>query len=143
MNVKQLKEHVIYDNTLFTGDIPQYVIWVKKQRKEYVLYFYNESDEEYSDRFLTDTEALCCYYLMNHHNLLKELMTKRKVYSYIRQRARYIDSLIEKQTNKWIENDSDIHLAEMNGEVEEKEKLINNLHCRAEELIYKDMIYRN
>lgn len=143
MNVKQLKEHVIYDNTLFTGDIPQYVIWVKKQRKEYVLYFYNESDEEYSDRFLTDTEALCCYYLMHHHNLLKELMTKRKVYSYIRQRARYIDSLIEKQTNKWIENDSDIHLAEMNGEVEEKEKLINNLHCRAEELIYKDMIYRN
>lgn len=141
MNVKQLKEHVIYDNTLFTGDIPQYVIWVKKQRKEYVLYFYNESDEEYSDRFLTDTEALCCYYLMNHRNLLKELMTKRKVYSYIRKRARYIDSLIEKQTNKWIENDSDIHLAEMNGEVEEKEKLINNLHCRAEELIYKDMIY--
>lgn len=143
MNIKQLKEHVIYDNTLFTGDIPQYVIWVKNQRKEYVLYFYNESDEEYSDRFLTDTEALCCYYLMNHRNLLKKLMTKRKVYSYIRQRARYIDSLIEKQTNKWIENDSDIHLADMNGEVEEKEKLINNLHCRAEELIYKDMIYRS
>lgn len=142
MNIKELQELVSYDKTIFTGDIPQYVIWVKKPRKEYALYYYNKALEDYSDRFLTGTEAMCCYYLMNHQTLLKELMDERKVYNYIRQRAKYIDSLVEKQTKKWIDDDDDILLAEMNGDEEEKERLINNLHYRAEELIYRDLIYR-
>lgn len=79
---------------------------------------------------------------VNHQTLLKELMDERKVYNYIRQRAKYIDSLVEKQTKKWIDDDDDILLVEMNGDEEEKERLINNLHYRAEELIYRDLIYR-
>ena len=79
---------------------------------------------------------------MNHRALLKELMENRKVYNYVRRRAKYIDSLVEKQTNKWIDDDDDILLEEMNGDEEEKERLINNLHYRAEELIYRDLIYR-
>lgn len=68
-------------------------------------------------------------------------MEERKVYNYIRRRAKYIDSLVAKQTNKLIDDDDDILLAEMNGD-EGKERLINNLHYRAEELIYRDLIYR-
>lgn len=142
MNIHELKELVSYDKTIFTGDIPQYVIWVKKPRKEYTLDYYNKELDDYSDRFLTDTEAICCYYLMNHRALLKELMENRKVYNYVRRRAKYIDSLVEKQTNKWIDDDDDILLAETDGDEEEKERLINNLHYRAEELIYRDLIYR-
>ncbi len=142
MNIQELNEIVSYDKTIFTGDIPQYVIEVIKSRKEYALYYYNKALDDYSDRFLTDTEAMCCYYLMNHQYLLKELMTERKVYNYIRRRAKCIDSLVEKQTKKWIDDDDDILLAEMNGNEEEKERLINNLHYRAEELIYRDLIYR-
>lgn len=99
MNIHELKELVSYDKTIFTGDILQYVIWVKKPRKEYALYYYNKELDDYSDRFLTDTEAICCYYLMNHRALLKELMENRKVYNYVRRRAKLIVLLKSRQTS--------------------------------------------
>ena len=137
-----VSEMVIYEDNTY---IPKYALMEFKNEpalKVFYYYHYDERYKEYSIRRIDDLEGMYTNYLYYHqHAQLQKLLNDGRFYLHISRRIANVNNAVNKQVKYWEQCDKEIQLTLKNGDIDTYYGLINNLRARAEEIIFRQMLY--
>lgn len=110
--------------------------------KELNYYHYDERNGEYTMRRFYWTEGLYANFLLhNKPEQLKKMLNIGDLYRTIMSNVAKAEKAVDEQVSKWEKSDKEIQVALKNGDNDKYKGLMNNLRARAEEVIYRQMLY--
>lgn len=105
-------------------------------------YHYDSFSREFTDRAFTEIEKTYIMYLLNNRpDKLKELIDSGKFYLVLSRQIYKAQKLVEQQLDDWLKVDKEIEIARRNNDEDRFYRLKNNLRARAEEEIYRAVLF--
>lgn len=131
----------IYTSDILINNMPR--CWLEERRtteKSYVYRHYDLKSGSYRERTLIMLEALYVSYLINQERI-QEILDKKNLYSVVERKLHKVEKAVDEQTAKLSENDTELQLALMNGDMDRYYMLERNIKARAKEIVYPTMLY--
>lgn len=131
----------IYTSNVFVNNMPR--CWLEERKtteKSYVYHHYDFRSGSYKERTMIMLEALYISHLINQERI-QEILDNKNLYSVVERKLRRVEKAIDEQTAKLSENNTELQLALMNGDMDKYYMLERNLKACAEEIVYPAMLY--
>ena len=123
----------VYTSNVFVNNMPR--CWLEERistDKSYVYRHYDLKSGSYQERTLITLEALYVSFLINQGRI-QEILDNKKLHQ--------VNKAVDVQTRKLSENNNELQLALINGNMDKYYMLERNLKACAEEIVYPTMLY--
>lgn len=107
------------------------------------LLYFNEKKSEYKkvnfvSKYINDRIK---YLYNNDEAQLQELLDNGKIYLYLNRLDKKANEVVYSQIEKWEKSDKEYKFSKSVGDIKREVGLYNNLMARAEEIMYREIIY--